>query len=184
MKQIIAYTDGSAVVSGANKGKGGFGTYFPDLFGKRVAYSQGFKVALTGQMEVLALLHAIQAMPLRSSEPIELKIYSDSEYVVKSFTENRLLKWEAAGWINSSGEVKNKMLWQEILSSLKAREYLKLTMEWIKSHQVEKCKVPYEKEQLLKDPNIIGNMMADKLADYKRHKFLFPNIYQRKNEEK
>ena len=27
----------------------------------------------------------------------------------------------------------------------------------------------------MKDPNIIGNMMADRLADYKRHKQLLKN---------
>lgn len=179
MKQVVAYTDGSAVVNGANKGKGGFGTYFPDLFGKRAAYSQGFEVALTGQMEVLALLHAIQAMPKRHSESIELVIYSDSEYVVKSFTEGRLLRWATAGWINSSGEVKNKALWQEILQSLETRTYLKLSMKWIKSHQVEKVKTQSEKDELMKNPNIVGNLVADMLADYKRHKKLLPNIYHR-----
>ena len=180
MKQVTAYTDGSAVVAGVNKGKGGFGTYFPNLFGKRVAYSQGFEQALTGQMEILALLHAIQAMPKRHPEPLELIVYSDSEYVVKSFTEGRLFRWETAGWINSSGNVKNESLWKEILTSLREREYLKLSMNWIKSHQVDKAKTQPEKDELLKNENIVGNLVADKLADYKRHKKLLSNIYQRK----
>ena len=43
MDVIIAYTDGSAVASGVLNGHGGFGTYFPNLFGKRKAFSLGFK---------------------------------------------------------------------------------------------------------------------------------------------
>ena len=43
MKEILAYTDGSAVVTGKNKGNGGFGTYFPDLNGQHVGYRCGYK---------------------------------------------------------------------------------------------------------------------------------------------
>ncbi len=49
---------------------------------------------------------------------------------------------------------------------------MKLEMIHIRSHQVEKEKDPVKKKQLMEDPNIIGNMVADRLADYKRHKQL------------
>lgn len=170
MKEILAYTDGSAVVVGTNKGKGGFGTYFPDLFGEKKAFSQGFKNTKTGEMEVTALLHAIRALPKDYSESVKLIVYSDSEYVVKSFTENRLERWIAAGWRNSSGVVKNIELWKSIVAGLEKRRYLKLEMRHIRSHQVEKCKDTVKRERLLRDPNIQGNMVADRLADYKRHR--------------
>jgi ribonuclease HI len=174
MKQIFAYTDGSAVVAGKDKGRGGFATYFPDLFGKRKAYSVGYLSGKTGQMEVTALLYAIRAMPKTSIEPIKLIVYSDSEYVVKSFTEGRLSKWVENGWRNSSGEVKNLDLWKEIIGELYVRrgDYLTLEMRHIRSHQVEKAKSEDDKKALMEDPHIIGNMMADRLADYKRHKTL------------
>lgn len=172
MKQILAYTDGSAVVNGKNKGNGGFGVYFPDLEGEPKAFSLGFKQAKTGQMEVMALLHAIINLPKTSLGPVLLIVYSDSEYVVKTFTENRLQKWISNDWINSSGEVKNKDLWIKITRALNVRRYLKLEMRHIRSHQVEKEKDPKKKEMLKQDPHIQGNMMADWLADYKRHKIL------------
>lgn len=171
MKEIFAYTDGSAVVNGVNKGKGGFGTYFPNLFGERRAWSLGFKQGKTGQMEVMALLYAIKAMPKSYLEPVKLTVYSDSMYVVKSFTEHRLEKWIAAGWRNSSGDVKNQKLWKQIVDGLNERKYLHLNMIHIKSHQVENAK-DENKEALMRDPHIQGNMMADRLADYKRHKIL------------
>lgn len=169
--KITAYTDGSAVANGKNKGKGGFGVYFPDMEGVPRAFSLGFKQAKTGQMEVMALLHAIINLP-KLSEPTLLIVYSDSEYVVKTFTENRLQKWVANNWINSSGKVKNRDLWENILNALSKKRFLKLELRHIKSHQVEKEKDPEKKKLLMQDPHIKGNMIADKLADYKRHKEL------------
>lgn len=172
MRIVLAYTDGSAVVNGKNKGRGGFGTYFPDLDGEKKGYSLGFKNSKTGRMEISALYYAIIAMPLSSKNRVILRVYSDSEYVVKSFTLKRLEKWIQAGWRNSSGEVKNKQMWKTLLEALNRRKYLKLEMVHIRSHQVEKEKDPEKKALLLKDPHIIGNMVADKLADYKRHTIL------------
>jgi ribonuclease HI len=177
MKEILAYTDGSAVVAGKSKGKGGFAAYFPDLFGKKKAYSLGFRNTKTGEMEVTALLYAVRAMPRVYSEPVKLIVYSDSEYVVKSFTERRLERWIEAGWRNSSGIVKNLELWKSIVKGLEQRRgYLRLEMRHIRSHQVEKAKNIFEKKNLLNDPNIQGNMVADRLADYKRHKELLTDI--------
>ena len=127
-------------------------------------------------MEVLALLYAIKAMPERMNKQAILEVYSDSEYVVKSFTEGRLKRWIAAGWINSSGLVKNKDLWEQIMIELKRRSYMIFRINHIRSHQVDKEKDPIKKKLLQKDPHIIGNMMADWLADYKRHETLLPDI--------
>ena len=172
MKKITAYTDGSAVVVGPRKGQGGFGTYFPDLFGVKKGYSKGYENTKTGRMEIMALFYAIKAMPIISEEEIILKIYSDSQYVVKTFTEKRLEKWIKNDWISYGANIKNVDLWKAVKSQLDKRPFLSLKMEHIKSHQVEKEKDPKIKAILMEDPNIIGNMMADKLADYKRHKQL------------
>ena len=167
---IIAYTDGSATVSGKNKGAGGFGTYFPKhLDQKPKAYSLGFKNSKTGRMEISALYYAIASMPKIYPKKVLLAVYSDSEYVVKSFTENRLVKWIKNGWRNTSGEVKNKDLWEALVIELNSKKYLSLEMIHIRSHQVEKEKDPTKKAELLKSPHIIGNLVADSLADYKRH---------------
>jgi ribonuclease HI len=123
-------------------------------------------------MEISALLYAILSTPKNYNEKVNLIVYSDSEYVVKSFTENRLAKWVSNNWINTSGKVKNKDLWEKLLYELGERKYLSLEMKHIRSHQVEKEKNPVAKAYLMQDPNIIGNMVADRLADYKRHEKL------------
>jgi len=172
MMEIFAYTDGSAVSNGKNKGKGGFAAYFPNLFGKKKAYSLGFKNAKTGQMEVMALLYAIKAMPKNLVEQKILKVYSDSEYVVKTFTEHRLERWRKGNWTSYGKEIANKELWIQIYSELKKRNYMTFRIEHIKSHQLEKEKDPEKLKQLQNNPHIVGNNIADKLADYKRHKKL------------
>jgi len=172
MKTIIAYTDGSAVAHGKNKGKGGFGTYFPDFYGNKKAYSLGFSNTKTGRMEISALYYAISAFYVNHKEQISLVVYSDSEYVVKSFTEGRLERWIQAGWRNTSGEVKNKDMWEAVIKSLNNRKFINLELRHIRSHQIEKEKNPVAKAYLMKDPHIVGNMVADRLADYKRHKTL------------
>jgi len=156
MKQIIAYTDGSAVVVGKSKGAGGFGTYFPDLFGQKKAYSLGFKDTKTGRMEIMALYFAIKAIPQRHNKALDLIVYSDSEYVVKSFTEGRLERWIDAGWRNTSGEVKNVDLWKLVTKELNYKKFLKLELRHIRSHQVEKAKSEEEKMTLRQDPHIMG----------------------------
>lgn len=170
MNKVIAYTDGSAVVKGASKGHGGFGTYFPDLFGSKAAFSLGFKDTKTGRMEITALYYAINAMPIDFDGT--LIVYSDSEYVVKSFTEGRLDRWISNGWKNTSGEVKNKDLWLEVKRGASLRSKMTLELRHIRSHQVEKETDKQRKKELLNDSHIIGNVIADRLADYKRHKTL------------
>ena len=165
MQTVIAYTDGSAVVSGANKGKGGFGVYFPNLFGKKKGLAKGYEQTKTGRTEILALYHAIKAIPLSYSEAITLQVWSDSQYVVKAFTEKRLQKWISNGWTNSSGSVKNRDLWEGVLRALKNRPNLTLDINWIKAHQVEKATNIFKKKLLMQDEHIIGNIVADKLAN-------------------
>ena len=171
MKEILAYTDGSAVVTGKNKGNGGFGTYFPDLNGQHVGYRCGYKSTKTGRMELTALYHAIVAID--KTTICKLKVYSDSEYVVKSFTEGRLKRWIKAGWKTAaSQEVKNKDIWLEIVHAISKRPKMVFDIKHIRSHQVDKEKDKSKKMDLMKDPHIIGNMMADRLADYKSHDVL------------
>ena len=168
---IKAYTDGSACVKGDNKGKGGFGTFFPNLFGKKKAFSLGFINTKTGRMEIMALLYAIRAIPI--NQECILKVFPDSEYIIKAFTEKRLEKWVKNNWITygyRGGEqpVKNIDLWKKVLRELEIRKNLTLTLEHVKAHQLDKIKDKKKIKGMLQDENILGNFVADKLADYKR----------------
>ena len=170
MEKIIAYTDGSAVASGKLKGHGGFGTFFPNLFGKKVVYSKGYLNTKTGRMEQMALLYAIRAIPLDLE--CELEVQSDSQYVVKTFTENRLSKWIRNDWMSYGNPIANIDLWKKIKEELDSRKNMKLTMVWIKAHQLDKLKKNDKigRDKLLSNPHVAGNAVADTLADHNRHK--------------
>ncbi len=169
MEKILAYTDGSAVASGKLKGNGGFGTYFPNLLGERKAFALGYEDTKTGRMEIIALLYALRAIP--ENLECELEVYSDSQYVVKTFTEKRLQKWIKNKWLSYGNEIKNVDLWKKIIKELRLRPRMKLSMIWIKAHQIDKLKKSEteKRKELLKDKHIVGNSVADKLADHKRH---------------
>lgn len=168
MEKITAYTDGSAVVAGKNKGRGGFGAYFPSLLGSPKIYSMGFWETKTGRMEIMALLYALKAIPL--NKIVELTVYSDSQYVVFSFTKDRLRKWILNNWISYGEPIKNVDLWKKVLDELIKRPNLKLNMVHIKGHQYDKEKCKVKKKELLKNPHILGNTIADRFANYKRFK--------------
>lgn len=181
--RVFAFTDGSAVVNGKNKGKGGFGVYLPSWnpdFEKSVYMGKGYRLTKTGRMELTALLYALKYFPkdpfCEAKTGIDLVVCSDSEYVVKAFTEKRLQKWQLNNWVNTSGPVKNIDLWKEILAALGARPQIKLTMMHVKGHTVDKEKDPKKKKELLKDPYVRGNYIADKLADYKRYDFYHEDL--------
>lgn len=160
MDNIVAYTDGSAVVQGEFAGYGGYGVYFPNLFGEQKALSKGYTNTKTGRMEVSALLCAIKQMPLDYEG--KLTVYSDSQYVVKTFTEDRWIKWKRNNWKG----IKNVDLWEKVIHELMLRP-MSLGMVWQKGHVVDKY--PSRRKELLQCQNIRGNYIADKLADYKRH---------------
>ena len=91
---------------------------------------------------------------------------------LKTFTEKRLEKWIANNWMSYGASIANVDLWKRIKEELDNREKLKLSMVWIKAHQIDKlkkCQIE-EKEELLKNPHVVGNSIADILADHKRHK--------------
>jgi len=172
METIFCYTDGSAAVAGERAGYGGYGTFFPKLRGEKRAFSAGYFNTKTGRMEVTAVLNAVKNSP----DNIHLVVYSDSEYVVKTFSEGRLLKWMNNDWISYGNEVKNVDLWKKILEALRKKPKLRLTLRHIKGHQYDKEKDPEKKKNLLKNKHIFGNTVADRLADYKRHTFYYKDL--------
>jgi len=148
MKKVRAFTDGSAYWK---IGKGGYGAYieFPD---SQVELSGGFIQTKTGRMEMMALLRTIEAMP---NEPLLLTVFSDSEYVVKTFDNEmaRLQKWINKDFIG----VKNADLWNKIIDAFLDKPDMRFQIYHIRGHQ----KIENDLQE--------GNAIADALADYKSH---------------
>ena len=124
MDKVIIYTDGAC---SGNPGPGGWGSIL--MMGEnRKEISGGKKDTTNNVMELTAVIEALKLL----KRPCKVDLYSDSAYVVNAFLQNWILGWIKNGWKNSSKEeVKNKELWQELLSLTKIHD---VTFHKVKGH--------------------------------------------------
>lgn len=117
---IYLYTDGAA---SGNPGPGGYGLVLicGDL---RKELSGGYARTTNNRMELLAVIKGLEAIRWDNAD---VKVYSDSRYVVSAVNEGWLANWEKRGW----KKVKNPDLWQRF-KELYARHHV--TFHWIKGH--------------------------------------------------
>ena len=84
-------------------------------------------------MELSAVIEALRV--INSSERYAgspVTVYSDSQYVVKAFTDNWLQNWQRRGWTNAKGEpVANRELWEQLLRQIKQHRH---TFVWVRGH--------------------------------------------------
>lgn len=124
MKIVEIYTDGAC---SGNPGPGGFGTILK--FGSTVKeISQGYKRTTNNRMEMRAVIHGIEAL----KETCNLKIYSDSKYIVDAVNNGWAKRWKSNGWMRNKKEAAlNPDLWERLLSLLEKHPY---TISWVKGH--------------------------------------------------
>lgn len=117
---INLYTDGAA---SPNPGPGGYGVILRcGEYEKEL--SAGFALTTNNRMELLAVIVGLEAVRWDNAE---VKVVSDSSYVVKALNEGWLESWERKRW----KKVKNPDLWQRFL--LVYRRH-RVTFYWIKGH--------------------------------------------------
>ena len=120
---ITIYTDGSCLT---NPGNGGWAAIISD--GKETKKISGSEKNTTNnRMELLAPINALKEV----NNDIEIKIYTDSQYVKNGITE-WINTWLANNWKTSKKEdVKNKDLWIELYNLNKS---LNVQWNWVKAH--------------------------------------------------
>ena len=92
MKKIEIYSDGACR---GNPGPGGWGALL--RFGAHEKRLYGAETLTTNnRMELMATIEALRAL----SEPCEVTVWTDSQYVKKGMTE-WLPGWKARGWKKS-----------------------------------------------------------------------------------
>lgn len=132
MKKIEIFTDGAC---SGNPGNGGWGVVL--RFNGIEKELSGYEVNTTNnKMELTAVIEALKAL----KEPCEVVLTTDSQYVMKGFTE-WLPNWLVNNWKNASKKpVANQELWQELK---KQSERHKINWIWVKGHnghpENEKC---------------------------------------------
>ena len=127
--KVTLYTDGAC---SGNPGKGGYGAILVHIDANGIKhekeFSEGYQNTTNNQMELLAVIVGLEAL----KKPCEVKIVSDSKYVVDSLEKGWLDNWVARGWKKSDNKpVPNCELWKRLIEAKKNHD---ITLEWIKGH--------------------------------------------------
>ncbi len=124
MEEIVIYTDGAC---SGNPGPGGWGSILMYKEHKKEIF--GAKNDTTNNiMELTAVIEALKLLKFKCN----VKVYSDSAYVVNAFCQKWIEGWQKNGWKNASKEpVKNKELWEELYELTKKHQ---VTFIKVKGH--------------------------------------------------
>ncbi len=122
---VRVYTDGACQ---GNPGPGGWGWAIDDG-----PSASGCEKASTNQrMEVWAVLDALTT--LLELPEVNIRIVSDSTYVVNCFRDTWYKGWMARGWKNSQKQpVANQDLWKPLIA-IYLDHHERVSFEWVKGH--------------------------------------------------
>ena len=124
MKQIELYTDGAC---SGNPGPGGWGAILR-YKGHERELSGGEPDTTNNRMELTAAICGLQAL----TEPCEVALYSDSQYLCSAINKGWLKSWVARGWKKADkSPVLNVDLWQTLLGLMERHT---VTFHWVKGH--------------------------------------------------
>ena len=156
--QVTIQSDGS---SRGNPGPGGFGTviHYVDPKGELhvLELTKGYEKTTNNRMELLGVISGLEAL----TKPCDVKVVSDSKYVIDAFNQKWIDSWVKNNWKRKSGPVLNVDLWERLL---KAMEPHNVTFEWIKGHaghpENERCDelatTSADSDNLLIDEGFLG----------------------------
>ncbi|MFH1050563.1 MAG: ribonuclease HI [bacterium] len=149
-KKVIIYTDGSSL---GNPGPGGWGAVL--IYGKhRKELSGGFKLTTNNRMELLAAIKALKA--LKDDKKQNVKLHTDSSYLVNSITKGWVENWKKSRWLKKNKPVPNSDLWKELLKQIKKHN---VEFVWVPAHtgitENERC------DQLAKEAASQDNLPED-----------------------
>lgn len=123
-KQAKIYTDGACK---GNPGPGGWGALVL-MDGMEKELYGGEQSTTNNRMELVAVIEALKFL----TEPSEVVLTSDSQYVINSIKKGWVDNWQKNNWKKSDGShVANEELWKELLALLKKH---KVEFVWIKGH--------------------------------------------------
>jgi ribonuclease HI len=124
MKQVTLYTDGACK---NNPGPGGYGVVL--IFDShRKELSAGYRRTTNNRMEILAAIAGLEAL----KEPCQVRLVSDSQYLINAIEKGWARRWQANGWMrNGKEKAVNPDLWERLLSLCKVH---KVSFEWVRGH--------------------------------------------------
>lgn len=123
LKPVVIHTDGACL---GNPGPGGWAALL--RYRDRERELAGGEAATTNnRMELMAAIMALEAL----SEPCEVTLHTDSQYVRQGITE-WMRNWVRRGWKTAGGDpVKNRDLWERLHA---ATQRHRIDWRWVKGH--------------------------------------------------
>lgn len=124
MNDVTIYTDGAC---SGNPGPGGYGIIL--MSGKyKKELSGGDPNTTNNRMELMAVIVGLKAL----KRPCNVKLYSDSQYVVNMVNLGWMEKWKRNGWMRTKSDpAKNVDLLKELDALLQIH---RVEMIWVKGH--------------------------------------------------
>lgn len=122
--EVIIYTDGAC---SGNPGAGGYACIL--ICGKKEKEISGGEALTTNnRMELTAVIKGLEAL----KRSCDVKIYSDSKYVVDAINKGWAVSWRARGWKKGDkSPALNPDLWERLLNLTETHntEFI-----WVKGH--------------------------------------------------
>jgi len=123
-KKVILVTDGACL---GNPGPGGWAALL--RFGQHEKLLTGGESETTNnRMELSAVIEGLKPL----NQACNVRVVTDSQYVMNAFTKGWLESWKRNGWKTADKKpVKNQDLWEELDAALSRHA---VTWEWVKGH--------------------------------------------------
>ncbi|MBG0770951.1 MAG: ribonuclease HI [Anaerolineaceae bacterium] len=122
LKTVTIYTDGACT---GNPGPGGWGAIL-SAKGREKELSGGEADTTNNRMELRAALEALRAL----TEPCQVTLYTDSEYLKKGITE-WMPGWKRRNWRRKDGQLANVDLWMKLDEEISRHE---VDWRWVRGH--------------------------------------------------
>lgn len=121
---VTIYTDGACL---DNPGAGGYGVVL-ESGGRRRELSGGFRRTTNNRMELLAAIAGLRIL----KKPSQVKLYSDSRYLVSSLSQGWVEKWRTNRWMkDKKTRVPNHDLWKQLLDLCAVHQ---VEFVWVAGH--------------------------------------------------
>ena len=129
MKNIHLYSDGGCRGNGKIDAIGGYGYILLDFENKKKKEGKAaYKGTTNNIMELKGVIEGLKQLKTKCN----VKIFTDSQYVVNGFNKGWIDSWQKNDWKTSAKKpVKNKELWMELLELTKKHN---CEFNWVKGH--------------------------------------------------
>ena len=113
---IRVYTDGSC---NGNPGAGGWGVVIRRKRMPMITFSGKAPDTTNQRMEIVACIEALR----RTKAGYTVRLYSDSDYIVRCMNDRWYDRWIENGWRNSNNKlVANRDLWEDLLMQVERHD--------------------------------------------------------------